>query len=232
VSFSIDINTQRPLNAVDDDLPVSRGVFATINLLANDSFNNLDDLTVEILRSPTRGRLVRASNGVYNYSPTLLALGLDSFTYRLTDTRTGETSDATVRVDISPVASCSFVPDHSTRTDEGVVLINWARNSEDLDEAPRFQINILGSSDDSAFVAGQTPRISFPECSLSYTARSNVRGRVTVRYSVTDVATGGQRYTSPIREFTLDINTSLFSESVFVPILQLLLFENENQDAQ
>jgi len=108
-------------------------------------------------------------------------------------------------------------------------LINWASNPDDTNNTPRYRINIRGNSDDTVFVAGKSPTISFPNCSLSYTAKSEVRRKVSVFYTVTDVATNGQAYTSPVREFTLDINTRSFSETVIVPILQLLLFENANE---
>lgn len=72
-------------------------------------------------------------------------------------------------------------------------------------------------------MAGQTPSISYPDCALSYQPKPNQRTQVAVRYQVRDVRTNGQRYTSPVREFVLTIDSRTNQRPVLAPIYQLLL---------
>jgi len=214
------------LTANDDFLELRRGGLGNVKLLANDVFREIGDLTVSITKQPENGRLVRLATGDYNYFPGLLFIGSDSFSYSIMDTISKQTSSANVTVAVRPGASCSFVPDHSTDETRPVLLPAWARSTGD-NQAPRFRVRLTSVSDVSAFEIGGAPAITFPDCSLSYTARADTRASVSVQYVVEDVATGGRSYTSPSSTFKILINTKTGNSSVVIPVLKLLLLQEE-----
>ncbi|MBL4671617.1 MAG: cadherin-like domain-containing protein, partial [Arenicella sp.] len=225
------IGQQQPavvLTAKDDLLELRRGGLGNVKLLANDVFRDLGDLIVTITRQPENGRLVRLATGDYNYSPGLLFIGSDSFSYSIADTISKETSTANVTVTIRPGASCSFVPDHSTAETQPVLLPAWARSIGD-NQAPRFRVRLTSVSDLSAFEIAGAPTITFPDCSLSYTAKADTRATVKVMYVVEDVETGGRSYTSPLSTFKISINTKTDNSSVVIPVLQLLLLQEDHR---
>ncbi len=223
VDFSV-VPTQIVLTARNDALEMRRGGVGNIKLLSNDSFRNIGDLDIQIEQQPSSGRLVKLASGDYNYYPSLLFIGEDSLSYSLSDSVTDEESSAQVSISVRPGASCSFVPDHSTSQASRILLPAWATTVGDS-RAPRFRIRITSVSDISAFEPNQGPRITFPDCSLSYTPRAETRKRVTVTYVVEDVATSGQRYTSPPSHFAITIDTKNDNSAVIVPILDLLLLD-------
>ena len=231
---SIDFIVSNPqpdiLKANDDQLSLNRGVWGTIDVLANDEYRNLQKIEVSILTPPTNGSLIEAAKGKYNYFPRLSFVGSDSFTYQLIAGASETSEIATVMVDVRPSASCSYVPDHSINEAREVALIGWAKTAGDNAATPKYKISILGTSDNSAFIAGNTPTVSFPDCSLSYAPKDNIRKTVVIQYRVTDVASNGAAYTSPIREFKLTIKTGDNLAAVLVPIIKLLLLDKPNED--
>ncbi len=214
------------LNARDDQIELRRGGLGNVKLLSNDEYRDINDLTIEITEAPSSGSLVKLNTGDYNYYPSLLFIGTDSFTYSVTDTVTKQVSSAKVSVTVRPGASCSFVPDHSVSAVGPVLLPSWARSSGDT-QAPRFRIRITDISDIEAFEIEAAPTITFPDCSLSYTPKIDTRKTVKVSYVVEDVASGGERYTSPISTFEISINTKDDNPAIIVPVLQLLLLEED-----
>ena len=214
------------LLVADDQLMLRRGVWGTVDVLANDQYEDLSGLTLEIIQQPTNGNLVIASKGKYNYFPALSFIGEDEFTYKVTDSVTAKSAAATVRVDVGPAASCSIVPDYSSTGQNAVDLPAWAITDGDDEQTPRYRISIKGVSDLEVFLPGQHPQLSFPSCDLRYHPKPKQNTKVVVTYQVTDVLTNGGRYTSPLREFTLTIDSRNMNSPVMVPIYLLLLDED------
>ncbi len=219
------------LSANDDSLFLRRGLFGTSQVLTNDVIENLDDVTVSIVEQPENGTLIDAGQGVFNYRSQLTFLGQDEFTYQLESPSTGLRDTAKVVIDVGPGISCSVVPDHITQSDQLVKLPEWARTPGDTIRPSRYAIEILSVSDPSAFATNGMPVIDHPSCDLSYTPKANVNQVVTVTYRVTDVATNGADYTSLNRTFTLTIDTrgEVSPGAVIVPILKLLLLDEQEQ---
>jgi len=231
LNFIIDSPNQTiDVSANDDDMRLRRGAWGTIKVLQNDTYENLDALRVSIVQQPAHGSIVEASKGVFNYYPNLSFVGSDEFKYRLTDTQSGESDEAIVRVSVAPSASCSIVPSHSTATGDQIRLDGWALSEGDNSESPKYKITILDTSDDGAFVVGGKPQITFPDCSLVYIPKENTSKVVTVRYQVKDVATGGDRYTSPIYTFEISIDNRDGNQPIIIPIIKLLLLDEEDED--
>jgi len=100
-----DSNNTRPV-AVDDsfstpeDAPVT---IATADLLANDSDDDENPLTIQSFGSPGHGTLVDNENGTITYTPNLNFNGDDTFTYTISDGNGGtDTGTVTVTVAAMP----------------------------------------------------------------------------------------------------------------------------------
>lgn len=218
------------VDAVDDELYTRRGAWGTIDVLANDSIKANSGARIDLQTQPEHGRLVEVDIGVFNYFPSVIYLGQDRFTYRLSD-GSGGMDEATVRIDVGPGISCSFVPNHDTTSSDLVSLPRWARTKGDISDPPRYKIKIMSTADMAAFAADGKPRIDYPDCTLSYKPKAGIRKEVIVEYQVVDVATNGEKYTSSIKSFKLMIDTSAEANPnvVIVPILKLLLLDDEQQ---
>ncbi|MEP7045555.1 MAG: Ig-like domain-containing protein [Ilumatobacteraceae bacterium] len=100
-----------------------------IDVLANDTDNNLDATTVSIVSAPTKGIANPQPDGSINYQPNPNANGADSFTYRVCDTG-GFCSTATVSITINPVndrPTFTAGPDVTvTSTDPAYTQAGWA----------------------------------------------------------------------------------------------------------
>ncbi len=212
------------LSANDDEMFISRGAWGVLNVLDNDQFDPADTVTVTVVREPENGNFIEAGNGRFHFFPNFGFIGQESFVYQLDNGR-GQISTATVHIDAGPGLSCSSVPDHSTTSSEPVNLTNWVYEAIEAFSPPKYRIEIVGVSDESVFAVGKTPAINYPDCSLTYTAKPGKRASVTVRYRAKDVQTNGSQYTSRIKTFTLDIDTTaeVDAATVILSILQLLL---------
>jgi len=223
------VDSEFVLSANDDTIFLRRGVFGTAQVLQNDVFLNVDDLTVSVEQPPANGSLIEAGVGIYNYRSELIFLGQDEFTYRLTSESTGQTATARVIVDVGPGISCSEVPDHIVESNGLVTLPEWARTPNDEIRPSRYAIEVLRTSNDKAFSRKGLPLVEHPSCTLSYTPAPNVQETVIVTYQVTDVRTNGASYTSLEKTFTVTIDTRGVDNpsTINVPILQLLLLDED-----
>jgi len=95
--------------AADDDVYVVTGGNVIINVLANDQGLADEPITVSILTDPYFGSAFVLDSNRISYTADFGFLGNDDFQYTVAD-RTGETSNATVRVVVSaPVAADTSV---------------------------------------------------------------------------------------------------------------------------
>ncbi|MEP7203070.1 MAG: Ig-like domain-containing protein [Ilumatobacteraceae bacterium] len=78
------------------------GTPTNIDVLANDTDDNLDVSSVSIASAPSKGTATPQSDGTINYQPGPNNNGIDTFTYRICDTG-GLCSTATVTINIVPV---------------------------------------------------------------------------------------------------------------------------------
>jgi VCBS repeat-containing protein len=116
-----------PPVARDDTAATDRNVPVTISVLANDtaSTGRLVASTVTVVGGPGHGTALAQADGTVTYTPATDFVGMDSFSYVVTDTA-GETSNtATVTVTVrvvnsAPVANAG--PESNTMTGRPVVL--------------------------------------------------------------------------------------------------------------
>jgi len=219
---------ESPFVVRDDVLNIQRNVSGTVRVFENDQIPFDQGATVNIISQPERGSIVVANEGVFNFISFGRYLGPDEFTYEV-GLDDGRTQSATVLIDIFPGLSCSEVDDHGTSTSEPIVLPRWARAANDVIDPPLYRIEILSVSNPLAFVEGGIPRVTYPGCDLIYQAKLGSRAEVTVSYQIVDVATNGSAYTSRRRTFTLRLDVRKSGDFVIIPVLQLLLDEEDSQ---
>ncbi len=85
--------------AVNDSFRLLEDGVIEVNIVANDIYGSLDFTEVEIVSLPTRGILIQADSGIYNYAPNADYNGRDSFLYRLKSVGS-ESNTATVEFTI------------------------------------------------------------------------------------------------------------------------------------
>ncbi len=103
--------------AVDDTVVLAEDGTIIIDVLANDSDADNDDLTIISFTQPTNGTLVLNSDGTFTYTPFGDYNGPDSFTYTISDGN-GGTSTATVNITVTPVNDAPIATDNTGEATE------------------------------------------------------------------------------------------------------------------
>jgi VCBS repeat-containing protein len=159
-------------------------------ILANDSDLDGDTLSAVLVSDVTHGVLGLNSNGAFIYTPSLNYTGIDTFTYRASDTRL-TSGIATVTITITPLNDPPVALDDSYSVNEDATLTiplpGVLANDTDVDgDALRAVLvsnvthGTLSLSNNGAFV--YTP-------SLSYTGVDVFTYRATATGQTSDVAT-------------------------------------------
>ena len=101
----VDTGTTPPENnppvAVDDSAETTVNTPVTINVLTGDSDPDGDDLSVDSLTQPANGSAADNGDGTVTYTPAADFVGIDAFTYTISDGN-GGTASATVTVTVNP----------------------------------------------------------------------------------------------------------------------------------
>lgn len=179
-SITVTIN-QAPV-AVDDTINTTQNTPVTIKVLENDTDPNSTDV-LRILggTSPLNGSVSRAINGKdLIYTPRTGFIGVDSFTYTVTDDK-GNRSTAKVTVTVGTPPSTNKAPtavaDTKTTTAGSPVTINVVTNDTDPD------------NDTLTLLGGTYPRNGYvykSGNSAVYTPRAGFVGTDTFTYIITD----------------------------------------------
>ncbi len=144
----------RPPMAVDDSATTPRHTPVAIDVLANDSDPDGDDLILVSVTPPGSGSARIEAGGIV-YTPAQGFVGVDSFTYTIADPD-GLTSSATVTVTIEapgnepPIAN----PD-SAQTQSGVAVdIDVLANDSDPEDDPLTVVAVSQPGNGSVVIAG------------------------------------------------------------------------------
>lgn len=212
--------TVTPVNdapvAVDDDYSTNFGTKLTIaapGVLNDDSDVDLDALSVadndtgtaaiDPVTAPTHGTLVLKADGSFTYTPTLLYVGDDSFTYKATDGSLSS-NEATVMLHIAantpPVAvDDSTVTDEDTFVDIGVI-----KNDTDLESAGADLSVKAGSI---ANVTGGTAVLQADNRTVRFTPTLNANdGNTPGGFSFTYKTTDGNADSPTAATVTITVN--------------------------
>lgn len=136
-----------PVAAADSYTVLEGGtlaVAAATGVLANDTDEDDDDLTAELVVGPAHGSLTFNADGSFVYSPTTGYYGSDTFTYRATDG--ADYSDpVTVTINVQEVNEAPIAHADNYQVDEnGVLTVNAADgvldNDTDADNDTLFAV--------------------------------------------------------------------------------------------
>ena len=176
-AISEESNPNTPPNANDDSATTEYESKVTIDVLANDSDADGDNLTIESLTNPKHGDAVIRS-GKIDYTPESGFSGTDSFSYTISDGNGGKAS-ATVTVTVkksqnrAPVAN-----DDSATTDyEKAVVIDVLQNDSDAD------------GDTLTIQSVETPShgtATIQNGKIKYSPKSGYSGKDSFNYTITD----------------------------------------------
>jgi len=118
---------------VDDALTTDEDVAADVDVLANDSDADLDDLSVTGLTDPAHGSASVNADGSVHYAPVANYFGPDAFTYTVSDGN-GGTAVGTVNVTVEPINDPPTAVNDQAVTDfQTAVDIAVLANDEDID---------------------------------------------------------------------------------------------------
>ncbi|MES1241964.1 MAG: CARDB domain-containing protein [Acidobacteriota bacterium] len=164
--------------AADDSLTTAEDTPAAIAVLANDSDDDGDRLTVESATPPEHGTVEIGADNRVTYTPALNFNGADLFTYTVSD-GTGGLDTATVTVTVTPVNDRPVAVDDNAFTDqETPVVIAPLANDSDADGDP-----LTYMTPPQPF--GGTLAVN-PDGTVTYTPAPGFFGADVFLYTVTD----------------------------------------------
>ncbi len=131
VNIVINSTNDAPL-AKDDSVKTDEDKEITIDVLANDSDNDGDSLTIKSVTNATNGK-VEIKDGKIIYTPNSNFNGKDSFTYTIEDSSATQSS-ATVNIVIDSINDAPLAKNDNVNTKyETKVTINVLENDRDID---------------------------------------------------------------------------------------------------
>lgn len=164
-------------NAIADSATTDEDVAVTIDVLANDSDPDGDDLTLGEFSQGTHGSVALNEDGGFSYTPNPNFNGNDSFMYTVSD---GEyTASAAVDILVSPTNDPPIAFDDSAETEEdSSVSIDVLTNDTDVDGD---QLSIESTS-----IAEHGEVTLQDDGSVVYTPEPNFFGADSFSYTVAD----------------------------------------------
>lgn len=162
----------------DDAVSTDEDLAITIDVLANDSDIEGDDLAVSIATNAVHGSLVLNDDNTVTYTPNTDYNGTDSFTYTVSDGN-GGTSIATVNLTIDPVNDTPIsVVDLITTDEDAAIIINVLANDSDVDGDVLTVTSVAGALNGSVVINVDN--------TLIYTPNVDYNGSETLSYTIDD----------------------------------------------
>ena len=149
----------------------------TVDLLANDSDENGDTLTVVANTTPTGGTVTR-SGGIATYTPSEGFSGTATFNYRVSDGKGGAAS-ATVTITVAPKPNTAPVAgaDSASTSSPVGVTVDLLANDTDADGDPLSVTAVSDPANGTVSLAGAT---------ASYTPAADFSGTDSFSYTLSD----------------------------------------------
>jgi hypothetical protein len=168
--------------ALDDTITtIEDSETVQINVLANDTDVDTDDtLVITAIGAINNGGTAVINNNHIDYTPALNFVGSETFTYTVSDGRSG--SDiATVTIEVTAVNDAPTANDDSETASEesGTIQIDVLANDEDIDVGDILTISAVSTPDN-----GRTAVINNNQ--IEYTAAPGFVGTETFTYTVSD----------------------------------------------
>jgi len=146
--------------AGDDTFPITEGMPATFDVLANDNDPDGDPLMVTLVANPAHGDAVVNPDGTITYTPNADYFGTDSFTYAIDDGRGGTDSTEVLVLVVSPVETSPAIITVNSTADtnlrdnfmtfrEALLVNNRSLLKSELTPAEQAQIRGVSSAFDT-----------------------------------------------------------------------------------
>ncbi len=163
--------------AVDDEATTDEDTSVLVDVLANDTDPNDDEVSVvEITRAPTSGTAA-IEDGQIRYTPAADFSGADTLTYQITDGAL--TGEAQLIVTVRPVNDAPIASDDATQTPAGVSLfVDVLANDTDPED------DVLTITAIAQAPTNGTARID--DNGIVYQSLSTFAGVDSLRYTVSD----------------------------------------------
>ncbi|MBU1048687.1 tandem-95 repeat protein [Candidatus Bipolaricaulota bacterium] len=177
-----------PPVALDDSVTTGEDQTVTIQVLPNDSDPDLDTLFVQSVTQPLHGTVVSNGTSII-YTPAPNYVGIDSFTYTVSDGNGGR-STASVAINVLPVNDAPIAQDDSQTTQENSpVTILVLSNDSDPDSDALVVESVQQPANGRAVNTGTdivyTPNLGFSGTdSFVYTVADQKGGKDTARVTV------------------------------------------------
>ncbi|MEO0934110.1 MAG: Ig-like domain-containing protein, partial [Cyanobacteria bacterium J06641_2] len=200
----------------NDSATTDEDTAVTIDVLANDSDGDGDDLTISSVGSGSNGTTAIINNQIV-YTPNSNFNGVDSFSYEINDGN-GGSDTATVTVNVAPVNDIPVAQnDSATTTQETGVSINVLGNDSDVDGDNLTVVSVnSGNNGTTAIVDNQ----------IIYTPQANFTGVDSFSYETSD----GNEVTTAQVSVTVTESGSNSSDRVSQGLLALYNFNEGSGD--
>ncbi|MBY7705291.1 tandem-95 repeat protein, partial [Vibrio harveyi] len=173
--------TVNPVNdapvAVDDTVTTDEDTAVTIDVLANDSDPENDQLTITNASVPAEQGTVTIVDGKLVFTPAENFNGDATISYTISDVQL--TDDATVAVTVNPVNDAPVAVNDTVSTDEDTaVTIDVLANDSDPEND---QLTITNAS-----VPAEQGTVTIVDGKLVFTPAENFNGDATISYTISD----------------------------------------------
>ncbi len=169
--------------AYDDTMETDEDTNVTFAILDNDwdDHSILDSAdSIEIIKSPENGKVVKEVNGTITYEPNKNFFGNDSFEYAAYDNNGTMSLPATVQVTINPVNDAPVaVDDNYTIAEDTIATFNIINNDQDVEDNITNEISIETQPEN-----GKVKVLSSGK--VLYVPTSNYNGTDTFTYNIKD----------------------------------------------
>ena len=160
----------------NDSATTNEDTAVTINVLANDSDADGDNLTVVSVASPNNGFTTIVDNQIV-YTPDTNFNGVDSFSYEIGDGN-GGSETATVTVNVAPVNDQPVAQNDAANTKQDTaVTINVLANDSDVDGDSLTVASVASASNGFTTIVDNK---------IVYTPDTNFSGADSFTYSIND----------------------------------------------
>jgi hypothetical protein len=179
------------------DVPLTT-VLGVNDLLLNDIDPDGDPLVVDVVpvSGPSNGVVVLNADGTFTYTPNLGYIGPDSFVYRITDGRGGQ-SQATVNITVDPVQIAPIaVDDAFIMLEDGSMVIDALSGMLANDSDPNTDPIIVNTTPVTGPANGTLTMAA--DGSFTYTPNANFNGSDSFTYELQDDRGGTDQATVDI----------------------------------
>ena len=164
--------------AVADTTTTDEDTAVVVDLIANDSDIEGDDLTVLSVTSSVNGSVVNNSDGTITFTPNSNFTGTTSVTYTISDGN-GGTASATHTIDVDPVNDIPVAENDTTTTDEDTaVVVDLIANDSDIEGDDLTVLSVTSSANGSV--------VNNSDGTITFTPNSNFTGTTSVTYTISD----------------------------------------------